>query len=174
MITNKVRFILIALAVVLLAWTITKQEYQASALVALGILLLIISYLRDGTVVLAARSFQRNDYDKTEKLLQEIKYPERLRAKRRGYYEFIYGNIELKRLNYEEAERHFQIASRFPLRNGNDKAYVMVHLANLSLRKHESDRAEAYLVKARELKTSSRVKDIILKIEKEIQKRFEQ
>ncbi|MGV3705309.1 MAG: hypothetical protein ACO1NU_07990 [Arcticibacter sp.] len=170
MITRNVRFVLIALATVLLAFTITREEYQAAALVALGIVLLIVSYFRDGTVVLAARSFQDKNYEKTERLLKEITHPERLRKARRGYYEFIYGNIELQRMNYEEAERHFQIASRYPLRNENDKALVFVHLANLNLRKKQMDRVEAYLEKARELKTSARVQNIIEKIETEIQK----
>lgn len=170
MITRNVRFALIALATILLAWTISREEYELTALVALGIVLLVVSYFRDGTVLLAARSFQNKDYEKTERLLKEIKYPDRLRKNRRGYYEFIYGNIELQRKNYDEAETHFQIASRFPLKNENDKALVFVHLANLNLRKKMMDRAEAYLVKARELKTSARVQNIILKIETEIQK----
>lgn len=170
MITRNVRFAIIALATVLLAWTVTREEYELSALVALGIVLLIVSYFRDGTVVLAARSFQNKDYEKTERLLKEIADPGKLRKSRRGYYEFIYGNIELQRMNYEKAEMHFQVASRFPLRNENDKALVFVHLANLNLRKKLMDRAEAYLAKARELKISARVQNIISKIETEIQK----
>lgn len=170
MITSKLRFALIALAVILLAWTLTREEYELSAVVGLGIVLLILSHFRDGTVVLAARAFHEKDYEKTERLLREIKNPDRLKKSRRGYYEFIYGNIELQHMNYDEAERHFQLASRFPLKNENDKALALVHLANLNIRKMEYQRAQAYLERARELKISARVQDIILKIDKEIQK----
>jgi len=53
MITRNVRFALVALATILLAWTISREEYELTALVALGIVLLIVSYFRDGTVLLS-------------------------------------------------------------------------------------------------------------------------
>jgi outer membrane protein assembly factor BamD (BamD/ComL family) len=57
--------------------------------------------------------------------------------------------VELHRHNYAEAEKHFQIASNFPLRNQNDKAIVLVHLANLNLRKKDHERASAYVKRAK-------------------------
>jgi len=78
--------------------------------------------------------------------------------------------VELHRHNYEEAEKHFQIATRFPLRNQNDKAIVLVHLANINLRKKDYERAAVYVEKARTFKISSRIKNIIEKIESEINK----
>jgi tetratricopeptide (TPR) repeat protein len=100
--------------------------------------------------------------------LKEIEDPDRLGRHRRGFYEFIYGNLELYKQNYEEAEKHFQIASRFPLRNQNDKAIVLVHLANINLRKKDKEKAKAYVEKAKTFKISARVKNIIEKIESEI------
>lgn len=170
MISTKVRFAVLALAVICLGVALYLAAYEPAALLALAIALLIRGYFKDGTVVLAAKAFRNKDYDKAERLLKEIKNPDYLRKNRRGYYEFILGNVALHRQDYEEAETHFQIASRFPLGSENDKGIVLVHLANLNLRKKDYVRVRAYIEKARELKISARIEDIIEKIEQEIQK----
>jgi tetratricopeptide (TPR) repeat protein len=170
MFTRKARLWVIGVAIILLAWTVHKQVYEITAITGLAIALLIWGHFREGTVVMAAREFHAKNYDAAEVLLKEISDPDRLGRHRRGFYEFIYGNVELHRNNYEEAEKHFQIASKFPLRNENDKAIVLVHLANLNLRKKDHERAAAYIEKARTYKITERVKNIILKIESEIKK----
>lgn len=174
MLTARARFAVIAIALIFLSWTVYEQVYELSALVGFGIIYLIYGYYKEGTVVLAAKAYHNQDLKKAEELLREIKNPDRLKKSRRGYYEFIYGNIELKRENFSEAERHFQIASRFPLKNENEKALVLTQLANLNLRKKQFNKAQAYIDIARELKVSFRVKGIIEKIEQEIHKGSEQ
>jgi tetratricopeptide (TPR) repeat protein len=174
MVTAKARLAIIAIALVLLGWTVYGKVYELSGIVGFGILFVIYGYFREGTVVLASKAYHHKDLKKAEELLSEIKNPDRLSKKRRGYYEFISGNIELKRENFTEAERHFQIASRFPLRSENEKAMVLTQLANLNLRKHEFAKSRAYLDIAKELKTSPRVASIIENIEKEIKKGSEQ
>lgn len=168
MLTKKARFWVIAIAFILLFWTLYEQVYEISAVIGIGIGLLVWGYFREGTVVMAAREFHEKNYDGAEELLKEITDPDKLGRHRRGFYEFIYGNLELHRQNYAEAEKHFQIASKFPLRNQNDKAIVMVHLANLNLRKKDSERAKVYVEKAKTFKITSRVKNIIENIEQEI------
>ena len=111
--------------------------------------------------------FKSGDYEKTEKILAEVPNPDRLARNRRGYYEFMRANIALKREEYEDAERHFQIASRFPLGGKNDKAFVMIHLANLALRKKDLERTRAYIERAKELAATPRAQEIISKIEQE-------
>ena len=170
MFTRKARLWVIGIGLILLGWTISKQVYEIAAAIGMGIGFLIWGYFREGTVIMAAREFHAKNYDGAEELLKEIEDPDRLGKHRRGFYEFIYGNVELYCHNYEEAEKHFQIATRFPLRNQNDKAIVLVHLANISLRKKDYERAKAYVEKAKTFKTSSRVNNIIEKIETEIKK----
>jgi tetratricopeptide (TPR) repeat protein len=168
MLTKKARIWVIAIAFILMFWTLFEQVYEISAVIAIGIALLVWGYFREGTVVMAAREFHEKNYQAAEDLLKEIKNPDKLSRHRRGFYEFIYGNLELKRENYAEAEKHFQIASRFPLRNQNDKAIVLVHLANLNLRRKDPERALAYVEKAKTFKITTRVKNIIGNIEQEI------
>lgn len=174
MLTARARFAVVAIALVLLGWTVYQQTYELSAIIVFGIIFVLYGYFKEGTVVLAAKAYHRQDLKKTEKLLREIKNPDRLKKSRRGYYEFMFGNIELKRENFLEAERHFQIASRFPLKNENEKGLVLTQLANLNLRKKEFIKAQAYIDIAKELKISSRVKGIIDRIEQEIHKGSEQ
>lgn len=168
MLTKKARLWVIGIAVLLLIWTVYEQVYEVTAATVLMIGFLIWGYFKEGTVVMAAREFHAKNYEEAEILLKEIEDPDRLGRHRRGFYEFIYGNLELHKHNYEEAEKHFQIASRFPLRNQNDKAIVLVHLANINLRKKDKEKAKAYVEKAKTFKISARVKNIIEKIESEI------
>ena len=170
MLTRKARIWVIAVAVVLLLWTLYEKVYEISGVIVIGIGLLVWGYFREGTVVMAAREFHLKNYDTAEELLKEIADPDKLSRHRRGFYEFIYGNLELQRNNWTEAEMHFQIASKFPLRNQSDKAIVLVHLANLNLRKKDTERAAAYIEKAKSFKISSRVRNIIQNIEQEIKK----
>lgn len=170
MIRARVRFAILIVALLVLGYTLFKGEYEVASLIGLGIVLLIRGYYRDGTVFLAAKAFRNKDYDQAEQLLKEVPNPDRLRRARRGYYEFILANIELHRGNDEEAEKHFQIASRFPLSSSNDKALILLQLANLNLKKRQFDRVRAYVDKAKTLKISPRVENIIEKLEKEIER----
>lgn len=170
MFSKKARILVIFIALLLLGYTLYERVYELSALVLAGVLFIAYGYFKDGTVVLAAKAYHNKDFDKAERLLKEIKNPDYLRRSRRGYYEVMLGNIELKKENLTEAERHFQIASRFPLRNENEKALVLTQLANLNLRKNEFEKAKAYLEVTNGLKVSLRVQDIIKKLEKEIKK----
>lgn len=168
MFTKKVRLLVVGIFILVLGWTMYQQVYEVSIITFLGICLLIWGYFREGTVIMAAREFHAKNYDRAEELLKEIENPAHLGKNRRGFYEFIYGSIELHRTNFEEAERHFQIASRFKLRNSNDKAIVFIHLANINLRKKDTARALAYLEKTKSLQVTSRVKQLTEKIELQI------
>ena len=170
MLTVKARLLIIAIAVVFLGWTVYKEVHEVSVILLCGILYVIYGYYKEGTVVLAAKAYHNQDLQKTEELLQQVRYPDRLGKSRRGYFEFMYGNIELKKSNFLEAERHFQIASRFPLKNENEKGLVLTQLANLNLQKKEFAKAKAYIDIAKELNISARVKSIVEKIESEIRK----
>jgi len=168
MMTSKIRWIVVGLALLLGMWALTRGAYQAAGLVGVGIGYLVWSYFREGTVFLATQAFQQKDYKKTQRLLADIRRPELLRKRRRNYYEFMSGNLALQTEDYIAAERHFQIASRLPFRRDNDKAIILVHLANINLRKKDYERVRAYLDVARKLEVTSRISQIINKIENEI------
>lgn len=147
------------------------HSYQI-AIMFVGIIAFTVwSNFKEGTVVLASEAFQKKEYDKARHYLDDIKYPEYLRRKRRSYYEFISGSLALQLLNDNAAERHFQIASKLPFRRPNDKAIIFVHLANINLRKKDYERVRAYLAMASKIEVSARIAQIINKIENEIPKK---
>lgn len=150
--------------------SIYLRAYQPASMLFGVVAFFVWSHFREGTVVLAAEAYKNKQYDKARHYLADIKNPEYLRKSRRSYYEFISGSLALQLLDDESAERHFQIASRLPFRKPNDKAIILVHLATLNLKKKDYERVRAYLARASELEVSSRIAQIINKIENEIPK----
>jgi len=142
-------------------------QYQLAAIAGFLFAFVLYTHYKHSSVLLASKYFKDADYDRAEKILAEIGNPDRLARNRRGYYEFMRANIALQREDFETAEFHFQIASRFPLGGKNDKAFVLIHLANLALRKKDGERAKTYIEKAKELAASTRAQEIIKIIEKE-------
>ncbi|MGY4386517.1 hypothetical protein ACVWYN_003572 [Pedobacter sp. UYP24] len=163
----KGRYALMAVFVIAAIVCLFYNQTQLAAFGGLLAAFVLWSHFKHSSIVLASKYYQRGDYEKTERLLAEVPNPDRLAKKRRGYYEFMRANIALKKNEFDVAEHHFQIASRFPLGGTNDKAFVMIHLANLALRKKDKARSMAYITRAKELAVTPKAKDIISKIEKE-------
>ena len=164
------RIIVISIAVAFLIFALFAGHFNMAVFIAGGIAYVVWSHFREGTVSLATQSFHKHDYEKTKKLLLEIKDPDKLRKGRRSFYEFMQGNIALKEERIDEAEYHFQLASRLPWRNAIEKGFVLINLANIALRKKEFERVTAYLDLAKALKLTARQTHIINKIENELKK----
>lgn len=167
---TRARMIVIGIAVTFLLYAVFEKHYNISIYILGLIGYLIWSHYREGTVFLATQAFHKQDYEKTKNLLAEIKDPEKLRKGRRNYYEFMMGNIALKEERIDEAEFHFQLASRLPWKRETEKGFVLINLANISLRKQNYDRVPAYIELVRKLKLTERQKGIVEKIEKELNK----
>lgn len=165
---TRFRFILIAVAAVFMAYAIVSGQYYLCVYILGFIGYVVWSQFREGTVFLATQAFHKQDYEKTKRLLTEIKNPDQLRKGRRNFYEFMRGNIALREGRLEEAEYHFQLASRLPWRKDHEKAMVLINLANINLRKKEFERVGAYLEVVDKLKLTTRQKNIIEKIKNEI------
>lgn len=167
MYNSKGRYALMAVFVIAAGVCLFYDQIQLAVLAGFFFAFVIWSHFKHSSILLASKHFKNGDYEKTEKILAEVPNPDRLARNRRGYYEFMRGNIALKREDYDVAEHHFQIASRFPLGGKNDKAFVLIHLANLALRKKDALRTKAYIEKAKELAVTPKAQEIINKIEQE-------
>lgn len=143
-------------------------QYELAAVAGFLFVFVIWSHFRHSSVLMASKYFKNNEFEKAKLMLNEVPNPERLSKNRRGYYEFMQGNLALKEELWDKAEYHFQLASRFPVGGKTQKSFVLIHLANLALRKKDKEKAEAYVKVAKELAESTRSKDIIIKIEKQI------
>lgn len=164
------RYILITVFLLAALVCVYYQQYELAAVAGFLIGFVIWSHYRHSSVLMASKYFKNNEFGKAKLMLAEVPNPERLSKSRRGYYEFMQGNIALKEENWDKAEYHFQLASRFPVGGKTQKGYVLIHLAHLALRKKDKEKAEAYAKLAKELAETSRSKEIIVKIEKEIGK----
>ena len=102
--------------------------------------------------------------------MSQITQPSWLSKKRRGFYEFIMGGIALQKQDYEAAEKHYELAAQYPLRTVNDHVAALVHVANISIRLGDYDKARDYLQRAEKLKDhiTAKMKDVIAKIEQEL------
>ena len=161
------RYALMAIFVIAGVVCLFYDENQLAAIAGLMFAFVLWNHFKSSSILMASKSFKIGDFEKAHQLLKEVPNPDRLAKNRRGYYEFMMGNIALKKEDYQAAEYHFQIASRFPLGSKNDKSFILIHLANLALRKKDSVRALAYAEKAQELAGTERTNEIIIKIIKE-------
>jgi len=161
------RYALMAIFAVAVGVCLFYEQHQMAAIAGVMGLFVVWSHYKSSSILMASRYFKDGDYQRASDLLAEVPNPDRLAKNRRGYYEFMVANIALKEEDYEAAEYHFQVASRFPMGSKTDKSFVMVHLANLALRKKDQVRTLTYVERARELATTERAREIINKIEKE-------
>ena len=122
-----------------------QRVYQLAAFCLLMIVMIIIEYFKQGTLVLAAKYYHLKDYERTEELLNQIKKPELLSKKRRGFYEYMMGAICLQRHDFDGAEQHYELAAQYPLRTLNDHVAALVHVANISIRQGKYEKADAFL-----------------------------
>jgi len=173
MFTNRARILVIGAFAIMLAVTINMHVYQIAAVIVMFIGLLIYGYFKEGTIILAAKSFHNKDYAKTESLLSQVANPNWLSKKRRGFYEFIMGGVCLQKQDFDAAERHYEIAAQYPLRTANDHVAALGHVVNISIRQGNYEKAKAYLQLADKYddKINAKMKDVISKLHKELDKK---
>jgi tetratricopeptide (TPR) repeat protein len=145
MFSNKARIFVLSIFAIMLVLFAYQRVYQLAAFCMLMIVMIILEYFKQGTLVLAAKYYHLKDYTRTEELLRQIRKPEWLNKKRRGFYEYMMGGISLQKQDFDAAERHYELAAQYPLRTLNDHVAALVHVANISIRQGKYDKAEAYL-----------------------------
>ena len=172
MFTNRTRsFIgsMFFLSLIILAYL---HIYEFAAVAFLMIVLLTWDYFKQGTLVVAAKYFHHQDYERAERYLQEIKWPTWLSKNRRGYYEYLMGGVCLKKQDFDDAEKHYEIAAQYPLRSVNDHVAALVHVANISIRQGNYEKAGAYLdlTEKQKEKINAKMRDVIERLRQELKK----
>ena len=170
MLTNQARLIIAGIFLLMLGFFIYQQVFQLAGVALMFTLLLVWGYFKEGPVVMAAKSFHDKDYDKTERLLKSVNNPAWLSRKRRGFYEFMLGSVHLQRQDFDEAEKHFELAIQYPLRSVNDHVAALAHVANISIRQHNYEKAEAYLRLAGKYmeQTTAKMKSVLERLHTEL------
>ena len=170
MFTNRARLLVIGAFLIMMIIAIDMKVYEITALIAVFIGLLVWGYFNESTIILAAKAFHNKDYEKTERLLAQVPNPNWLSKKRRGFYEFIAGGVSLQKQDFPEAEKHYELAAQYPLRSANDHVAALVHVANISIRFNNIEKAKAYLQLTDKYadKTTAKMKDVIARLHKEL------
>lgn len=133
-------------------------------LVSLG---LLASYLLLGTVNSAAQLVQKTDFAGAEKRLGLTLSPNLLYVTNRAIYYIMKGSIAMNKKENNEAEALFEKALKLKLPTDNEKAMVLLQLANISAMKNKWNAAKIYFKDAKKLKvTESAIKDQISQFDK--------
>lgn len=152
MFTLKVRIGLGIAALVAAVVSLFYHNYP-STLLYLGCLIgLVVGYYRNGTVWLALQQLQRQNYDKAEAFLNEIKQPERLAKTQQGYYHFVKAFVAMSRDDINTAETLFTKALELGVRTQTREALIYLHLADIRVVHKDKAGAEAHLQKLKSLK----------------------
>ena len=172
MFTNKIRLFIGFIFLLSLILLLYLHLYEFAVVALTMIALLVWDYFRQGTLIVAAKSFHQKDYNDAERLLMQIKKPEWLSKNRRGYYEFLMGGVCLQKQDFEDAEKHYEIAAQYPLRGVNDHVAALVHVANISIRQGNYEKADAFLqlTEKHKDKINAKMKDVIERLHQELKK----
>ena len=130
--------------------------------------LLIWGHFRYSTVWIAFRKIQSDRYEEAEKLIDQIRNPNRLDSSHKAYYFWTLAFIELHKHNYQSAEGHLLEALNYDLKTDNDQAIINLSLAEIQIGFEKYMEAEKYITKAKELNTRPMVVDLIEEVIKQI------
>ncbi len=165
MFTPAIRLLfLLALAViaVIFAWAGKVMPLLIASLLS-GFLLW--DYLKRGTVPLALLKLRKNDYAAAGKILNLTRNPNILLKKQKIYFNFIKGFLEREQDNFSEAEEYLMNVKNAGLKNENDRAMVLLALADIQMIKGNTREAKALLLAMKGLKVQPALMEPIRKLQ---------
>lgn len=113
---------------------------------------LMWDYLKRGTVLLALRKLRKNDYGGAEKVLNFTRNPNSLSKKQQVYFNFIKGFVEREKDNFSDAENYLEMVKDAQLTNENDRAMVLLALADIQLIRGNKQKAKTLMLEMKGLK----------------------
>lgn len=119
-------------------------------LLLVGILLLA-SYVLLGTVQSAAQLVQDMEFDAAEKRLGLILSPKLLYVTNRAFYYIMKGSIAMQKKDTKVAEEYFDTALGMKLPSDNERAMVLLQLANANATRNNWTKAKNYFREAKKL-----------------------
>lgn len=124
---------------------------NAYASVAIGLAAMIAyGHFRFGSVMLAFRAVQAERYDRAERLLKRVRFPNLLTMGQRFYFELASGAVAGYRDQLDVEEEHYRIALTFSANNERDRSVVELELAELLAERGANAEALEFLELARD------------------------
>jgi len=164
------KFALIALTLGggILLWIFVGFLYSLPfLLIGIG---LLISYFLLGTIMSAAEMIQESNFAGADNRLNLTFFPKWLYVTNRAVYYIMRGAIAMDKKDTKAAEELFQTANSMKLPSDNEKAMVLLQLANINATKNKWSAAKNYFREAKALKVSEgAIKDQLNQFEKVLQ-----
>ena len=140
------------------------------AYAAFGIAALIdFGHFRFGSVMLAFRAVQAEQYDKAQRLLKGVHWPKLLSLSQRFYFELASGAVAGHLQKPDVEEQHYRTALDFAADNERDRSVVELELAELLAERGADSEALEMLNQAREHPSTPSVQDGIDHLMKSLQ-----
>ena len=163
-------YVLISLTVVLLGGGIILSFivnfWYAFPLLLIGLILLAV-YIFFGSVNSAAKHIQDGDFDAADKKLNLTLKPDWLYVTQRAFYYIMKGSIAMNNKDMKTAESLFDHALQMDLPSDNEKAMVLLQLANINASKNKWRAAKNYYRDIKKLKvTEAQIKEQVVQFEK--------
>lgn len=136
---------------------------------------LTVGYILLGTVQSAAMMFQNQDLaalPEIKKRLGLTFFPQWLFKYNKAYFYMLHGNIASQEKDFEEAEKQFVKAQEIGLPSDNEKAMILMALANFRAQKNNWAGAENFFRQVKDLKvTEPMLKEQIKEMDKAMKQR---
>ena len=168
MFTRRVRFLIILVDVVVAALCLYYGYWMIAGLLLFSAALIGWGHFRNGTILLAGRAMKQQKLEKAARLLNEIRYPERLARAQRGMYYFYRGALDLHADRLETARAAFDKALAIGLRTETDEAAAYINLGVIAVKEGDKKEARAMLKKIKELKYRPYLRSSIAILERHV------
>lgn len=126
---------------------------------------LLWGYYKIGTVPLALIKIRKNEFDKSEKILDLIQNPDRLNKKYKSYYYFIRGFIARERDQFTESKTCLDETLSIGMKRETDRAMTLLALADMELVNQNEASARNYFVQIKNLKVNASLMPSIRKMQ---------
>ena len=130
--------------------------------------LLIYGHFRYGNVYVAFQELKKENYDKAEKLINNIKNPNTLSKSQKSYYHFTLGLLASNSQDWEKSYSELSKALDVGLRTENDTSIALLNLANVELERKNYGQANEFIKKTRKFNLKPLIESETNRIQNEI------
>lgn len=166
------RFTIIAVSLILGIWLQVAYGFWYAFIFYLSFIFFATGYFILGTVQSAAQMIQAMDFEGATKRLDLTFFPKLLYSANRAYFYMLKGTIALNAKENDKAEMWLAKAQSTGLNSDNEKAMVILQLANLNASRNRWQQATLQMKQLKELKiTEPAIKDQVKQFEKAMNNR---
>jgi hypothetical protein len=150
------KFAIIAVTLIVGIWLWLAFGFWYGIWFLLTGLVFIISYILLGTIVSTSELLQFQKFAEAEKRLNLTLSPRLLYPTNRAYYYILKGSFAVNNKDQETGEALFNKALSIKLPTDNEKAMILLQLANINATKNKWTAAKNYYNEAKKLKVTEK------------------